>query len=313
MSAPSDVSGLPGRVDVWAVGEPLAAFSLVGRGAEARALCCLAGAELNVMVGAARLGLASAIVGRVGQDALGGWVESQLRGEGVATGAIRIDSERPTGFFYKHVDADGEPTRRYCRHGSAGSAMDESDISEQLAARGRALVISGLTTLLSSASWKAALRAARLARDAGATVLVDLNLRPGLPGSADSVQRVGSLAALASVVLGTPREYARLLQTSTGSPRWLAQQAARRWPDTDITIHDADSAGYLARGQWVSVGTTHCPVVDASGAGDAFTAGVITGVLGGASTREALALGNRCACLQVQTHGDCDGIPRGMA
>jgi len=311
-SALSNVVDVPDRADVWAVGEPLVAFSLVGRGSQARAHCCLAGAELNVMVGVARLGLASVIVGRVGQDALGAWIGSQLSGEGVATWAIRTDSERPTGFFYKDVGADGEPTRRYCRHGSAGSALDETDVPGQLATRARALVVSGLTTLLSSGSWQAALCAARLARDAGTTVLVDLNLRPGLAGSDDRVRRVRSLAEHASVVLGTPHEYAEVLEASAGSQRSLAEQGARRWPDADIVIHDAEGAGLLGQGRWTTVGTTPLPVVDASGAGDAFTAGVITGMLRGGSARDALELGNSCARAQLQTHGDCDGIPRGM-
>lgn len=297
------------------VGEPLVALSATG-GSQLELRPWLAGAEVNVAVGASRLGARPAVVGRVGDDVLGRWIVEQLVREGVDGRHVVVDPDRPTGLFVKEVDRDGEPTRRYYRGGSAGSHLAAGDLPERLLVDAGAVVLSGLTALLSSDAEGAGRRALEIAAAAAGLPVLDANLRPGLPGSTRGAEIVGSLLPLARVVLGGEAELAAIAEwAGAGAGRGrkeLAERiAALHGRDPLVVVRHRGGAGALCGGEWVErVAPPIVAVVDASGAGDAFTAGFVVARLRHAGIAECLDDGLRCAVVQVATPGDCDGVPR---
>ncbi len=136
--------------------------------------------------------------------------------------------------------------------------------------------------------------------------VLDLNLRPGLPGSALAPRHVGELVALASLVIGGRDEWQRLLGSDSGSTARLAEEAVAACPDTQVVVRDQSAAA--TAGPWGRAAAEFevVPVRDPSGAGDAFAAGLLAGLLGGRSPLDSLELGGRCGRLQVGTEGDCD-------
>src|SRR5688572_12157057 len=144
----SDIS-----LDVITVGESMALFAAeeVGPLSEVnRFTKRLAGAETNVAIGLARLGLRVAWVSRVGADSFGQFVLHSVMHEGVDCTHVAIDSQRPTGFMLKARAVEGaDPTVEYFRGGSAASALSLTDFDEEFFRTARHLHVTGITPALS--------------------------------------------------------------------------------------------------------------------------------------------------------------------
>ena len=84
----------------------------------------LAGAESNVAIGLARLGLRVSWVSRIGADSFGEFVRRAVAREQVDCTNVGVDAQRPTGFMLKARSLDGQdPKVEYFRKGSAASAL----------------------------------------------------------------------------------------------------------------------------------------------------------------------------------------------
>jgi sugar/nucleoside kinase (ribokinase family) len=115
------------ELDVITLGETMVAFAADEPGPLAEAshyTRIVAGAESNVGVGLARLGVRVAWVSRLGRDSFGDYVRRAIEREGVDCSAVVVDDTRPTGFMLKSRANDAsDPTVEYFRRGSAASAL----------------------------------------------------------------------------------------------------------------------------------------------------------------------------------------------
>ena len=135
-----------------------------------------AGAESNTAVGLARLGLRTAWVSSLGDDAAGARILDALSKESVDTRWVRCDPRRPTGMMLKDPDAGV----RYYRTGSAASAMGPDILDGVPVADAGAVLVTGVTALIGDAPHAAGLALLSAARGLR---IVDPNLRFGLWGS----------------------------------------------------------------------------------------------------------------------------------
>jgi 2-dehydro-3-deoxygluconokinase len=171
-----------GGPEVIAVGEPLIALLTAGSAPLADVDSFtrhVAGAEANVAVGLARLGHRVLYVGRVGADGFGQAIVRRLRGEEVDVSGVVVDAARRTGLMVRERRVLGPSEVVYHRSGSAGSALEPSDVDAVGAAFDGAqwLHLTGITPALSESAHAAVLRAIVLARAAGVRVSFDVNLR----------------------------------------------------------------------------------------------------------------------------------------
>jgi 2-dehydro-3-deoxygluconokinase len=266
-----------------------------------------AGAELNVAVGLAARGVPAALVGRLGDDDFGALIRSELVERGVDVTAVEIDPYRPTGHYSKATVADeaGErrTTSRYMRAGSAASAMgpDFLDDVAVAAVLGAARIIhcSGITPALSD-SCRALMRRLLTERP-GVPGLVsfDVNWREQLWLDADPAVVV-DLANRADLVLVGADEAIRV--TGTDDPAELRRVLPA--PETIVIKDGAHRAVAVDR----SGGTTVMPalrvdVVEPVGAGDAFAAGYLSGLVRGDDIATCLRRGHvgAAATLTVAT------------
>jgi len=245
----------------------------------------LAGAEANVAAGLMAWGVPAAFAGRLGDDDLGAVVRKELDAHGVDTTALQLDASRPTGSYSKVTDIDdmGEPrtSSSYRRAGSAASAMttaflDDPDVASVL---GRASVVhcSGITAALSESCQ--ALMRRLLTERPGIPGLVsfDVNWREQLwPGGDPAV--VVDLADKADLVLVGADEARRVMGTDD-------PVALRRILPHPATIVVKDGAVRAVAidpdGETISVPALRVEVVEPVGAGDAFAAGYLSGVVSG--------------------------------
>ena len=300
-------------LDVITYGEAMAMFvatetgPLAGVGQFTKRV---AGADLNVAIGLARLGFKVGWMSRVGADSFGEYVRATLSREGIDQERVMTDERYPTGFQLKSKNDDGsDPAIEYFRKGSAASHLSLADYSADYVLPARHLHLTGVAPAISASSRELAFHLAREMRAAGKTISFDPNLRPTLwPSRAAMVEGLNSLAALADWVLPGIGEGEIL--TGYTEPDDIAKfyldQGARgviiKLGAQGAYFRTADDAA-LIPGQPVA------NVVDTVGAGDGFAVGVVSALLEGKTLPQAVARGNRVGALAIQVIGDSEGLP----
>ena len=266
----------------------------------------MAGAESNVAIGLARLGHVVRWGGRVGADEVGAYILRTLRAESVIVDTVVVDQERPTGLMLAERRVAGVSRVSYYRAGSAGSALSATDAAACLVDTPRILHITGITPALSDTAAEAVTEAVYLARRAGALVSVDVNYRSKLWTPQDAHPVLSELVRKAHIVIASedelglvaPRDESEAAHelAASGVSQLVIKRGARGatvWHDGEA--HDAPAIAV--------------PVLDTIGAGDAFTAGYLSGVLDGVSPTEALRRGTVTGAFAVAAVGDWEGLP----
>ena len=268
----------------------------------------IGGAESNVCIGLVRLGHSAGWISRVGDDEFGRFVLAQLRGEGVDVSRVRIDPEAPTAVYFKERRGLGGGSVYYYRKGSAASRLQPEELDPDYFQGARVFLGSGITPALSDSCRRTLERGVQLAAEAGACFVFDPNLRLKL-WPADEARRVlRAFAAQADVVL-PGREEAEFL-TGEPDPVRAGRLLLALGPRQVVVKVGAAGAWLIERGGEVLVpGFPVERIVDPIGAGDAFAAGFIAGMLEGLPPEEAVRLGNACGAFALGVPGDYEGLP----
>ncbi len=272
----------------------------------------LGGAPCNVAIVASRLGLRASIVGAVGKDALGDALAVALAKEGVEVSSLLRLPNR-TGIAFVRRDDQGEPSFLFYRHETADMSVAPRHLRPRMARARFALL--GTSTLVCEPLRAATERFVSLARQQGAHLVVDLNVRAHLWDHGPTMRRrIASLLRHAAVVKGSAVD-ARLL----GGVRWIEEHA----PDAAIIL----TRGAESARAWGPFGEVERPAlrarcVDATGAGDAFIAGVVAvlarrGAVPGSAAfadprvfSDALDVGHMLGKLAVSKIGAVAGLDR---
>ncbi|WEK62256.1 MAG: sugar kinase [Candidatus Microbacterium colombiense] len=268
----------------------------------------LAGSEWNTAIALASAGVRTAVVSRVGDDGFGRFLTAELRRHGVDDSAVEVDDTAPTGLYVKELaprsDGAVDGTMHYYRTGSAASAMSPRTLSAPAAAallEAAALVhTSGITPAI-SASARSAQEVLFSERRGERVISFDVNWRPALWRGREEEGRalLTDLAHRADIVFCTAPDAAAVFGTDDADalralipePRYLIVTDARG----AIAFDGAESAPSAA---------IDVPVVETIGAGDAFAAGFLAGVLTGLSVTGSLARAHRIATRVLATTRD---------
>ncbi|AUU83552.1 MULTISPECIES: sugar kinase [Leclercia] len=305
---------MPNSLDVITIGEAMAMFVATHTGDLSevdRFMKRVAGAELNVATGLARLGLKVSWVSRVGNDSFGQFVLDTLKKEGIETAGVTIDDRYPTGFQLKSKVTDGtDPIVEYFRKGSAASHLSVEDFNPIGFTAARHLHLSGVAAALSASSYALLDHAAGAMKAAGKTLSFDPNLRPVLwKSEAEMVEKLNHLAFQADWVLPGLKE--GLILTGENTPEGIADFYLNRGVKAVILKTGADGAWYkTADGEQGAVAAVKVEnVVDTVGAGDGFAVGVVSALLEGKTLHQAVTRGNVIGSLAIQVQGDSEGLP----
>lgn len=264
------------------------------------------GAESNVAIGLARLGVPVTWMGRLGDDALGRLIERELRAEGV-TSAATHDPTAPTALMLKERPAAGSSAVSYYRAGSAGSRLGPEHLDVGRIREARILHVTGITAAL-GAGPRAALDAAiDAAIDGGTIVSFDVNHRSRLWDQTTATSAYREIAARADVVFAGDDE-AELL---TGEREPAAQAAAiiALGPTQAVVKLGAEGAYAFADGGTAEQLAFPVHAVDTVGAGDAFVAGYLAELLAGAPLSGRLRTAAACGAVACTAPGDWEAAP----
>ena len=270
-----------------------------------------AGAETNVAIGLARLGLKVGWASRLGTDSMGRALIATMKGEGIDCSHVVCDATQRTGFQFKGRVTDGsDPPVEYHRKGSAASHMGPDDVDVEWLRSARHLHATGVFPAISESSLRAALRTMDVMRTAGRTISFDTNLRPTLWESTEVMRHwINALASRADWVLPGIEEGSIL--TGHDKAEDIARFYRQRGASLVVVKLGKDGAYFddAVAGTGHVAGFPVEKVVDTVGAGDGFAAGVVSALLDGLDVREAVRRGAWIAARAVQTLGDTEGLP----
>lgn len=229
------------------------------------------GAPANVVVAVKKLGQSCGFMTQVGDDPFGHYLAGVLRDEGVDISGVSYSAEARTTLAFVSLGADGERDFMFYRHPAADMLMTVDDLKLELL-DDASLFHFGSITMIHEPSRSATLHAAQTAVDKGLLVSYDPNLRLPLWES--------EAAAREGMLLGF--DYANIIKISDEELEFLGGDVGALWRDrTQLILVTMGAGGATAHTRKGSVQVDGYSVksVDTTGAGDAFMAGMLVGVL----------------------------------
>ena len=282
------------------------------------------GAEANVAVSLSRLGHRTAMASSIPDNALGHACISELRRHGVDTSAIQMGAGRMGLYFLTHGAGQRPAEVLYDRANSAFALAPATTHDWNTLLRDTQwLHVSGITPAVSAEGAAAALRAMQTARAMNVNVSFDCNFRARLWGtrSSEAPRVLSELCQHADLIFGDDRDLAFMLGFNAGdvTPVERRRKAAAaafesfrslQWITyTERTRHSVDTqqlAGTLHTKDEVFT-TRPYPlhgIVDRIGAGDAFAAGILHGLITGMKPQATVEFATAAGCLKHTIPGD---------
>ena len=269
-----------------------------------------AGAEVNVAVAISRLGLKAQYFSRFGNDQLGSVMLADIKAEGVDVSlAKRVDSF--TGAMVRNPGKSAPVEISYLRKGSAASTIEPSDILDSYISSTRWLHATGITCAISESGAKTVKHALEKAAQLKVKSSFDLNIRRKL-WSEDAARKVlEPLVRDVELLIGGEDEY----QVVFGQvdPKQILAEVNKRGCKIAVMTKGDQKMRFSIDGNYEEITPPKVVAVDPVGSGDAFTGGVIAGLLSGMSAKSALEQGSICGALVASMFGDWTGIPTGVA
>jgi 2-dehydro-3-deoxygluconokinase len=269
----------------------------------------MGGAESNVAIGVARLGVPATWVGCLGNDPIGDLIERQLLAERVRCLVRR--NPAPTALMLRERRTGTAARVSYYRHGSAGSHLQPADIPAGVVEEAGVLHLSGITPALGSGPAATVRDAMRRAREAGVPVSVDLNFRSRL-WDADTAAPVFRELAVGADILFAGDDEARIALDRDASvgPETLVDALAELGPGEVVVKLGRRGAMARIDGELIEVPAVPVHAVDTVGAGDAFVAGYLASRLLGRGVSDRLSTAAVTGAFAVTVPGDWEALPR---
>lgn len=269
----------------------------------------LGGAPVNVAATAVRLGCNAAVMARVGDEAWGRYVRSELRRLGVADDFVQVDHEHVTTLVFV-ASTTGSPDFLVVRGADAylSPGVDGSGLIDHALARTRALHVS-MFALSREPARATVAEAVRRAHAQGKLVSLDPNYRPRLwPDSSVLHGLLRDLLPLTSVIKPSLDDASAIWGPGLSPQQYIAHFHEYGAPLVVLTmgkdgvlVSDGATPTFLE--------TQPIEIADATGAGDSFVAGMIMGLLEGFAPVRAARLGQRVAAAKLQGIGNTAPLP----
>ena len=248
------------------------------------------GKGANQAVAAARLGGDVALIGRLGRDDLADTIRAVLTDAGVDLTHVRTMDHVTSGVAFVSVDADGE--NAIVVSSGANEQLTPAEVDREAVALRRArIAVAQLETPL-----EAVVHFAKLCERHGIELV--LNAAPYRPLPGDLLRRVGYLVlnrdeatALTGIVVG-----------GRGDARAALVEATRMGASCVVITLGGDGCVALTADGYVEVDAYDVPVVDTTGAGDAFVGALAVSLALGSGFDDALlfaAAAGAVACAHV--------------
>jgi 5-dehydro-2-deoxygluconokinase len=280
----------------------------------------LGGSPGNISVGCRRLGLRSALISKVGYDAMGDFLLATLKQEQVDTDSVSQTKDNLTALAFLGITPPSTFPLLFYRENCADMQLSVEDLDAGQIAKATYLQLSG-TGISTDAMRKTSRKAIELAKASQTKVILDCDFRPILWGlcTADDAQNryvansevsqhYQSFLADCDLIVGTDEE----LMIAGGKPDvYEAITQIRQLTDAAIVYKKGleGSEVHLAEGKIIHADTYPVEVLNTLGAGDAFMSGLLYGLVHHESWLQSLSYGNACGAIVSTRHGCAPAMP----
>ncbi|UWQ20199.1 5-dehydro-2-deoxygluconokinase [Jannaschia sp. W003] len=267
----------------------------------------MGGSSANIAAGLVRLGCTASLVTRVSDDAVGRYCLAQLDRYGIGRTHVGLaGGEARTSLAVVEAKVEDHQSVIY-RNGAADFEMDVAEVEAVDLAPFGALVTAG-TVFAAEPSRSAAFRALERARDAGLTVIFDVDYRPySWPSPAVAEEVLSRAAALADMVVGNDEEFGFMaggIERGRDMARRLAATGA-----VAIYKRGPEGAETYRGDECMRTGVFPVEAMKPTGAGDSFLAGLLAGLADGLAFRDAVLQGSAAAAIVVTRPGCAPAMP----
>lgn len=266
----------------------------------------LGGSAANIAAGIVKLGGRAALVTTLSQDAVGRFVINELARYGVNTGHVQTaGGEARTSLAVVETRLEDCQSVIY-RNGAADFALCSADVEAIPFGAYGAVIVTG-TALAAEPSRAATFLAIELARAAGRPVILDIDYRPYSWSSAGEAAAICAQAArMSDIVVGNDVEFDVLAGGPHG--RSHAERLAAACAAVIYKMGERGSVGFTA-GESFETPVFAVAALKPTGAGDAFMAGLVTGLARGQDLRSAVRRGTAAAAITVTRVGCAPATP----
>ena len=298
-------------MDIISIGDGLITFDPVSKGPmrfvnqfERK----IGGAELNVLIGCARLGLKTGWISRLGKDEFGKHIVNTVRGEGIDVGEVFLEEGYPTSLNFKEVQESGSGKTFYYRHKSPTETITPDILPIGYIKNAKILHVTGVYPAINQNNRDVILKAIQIARENGVKVSFDPNIRLRLWTEEEARETIISYLPYVDYLLAGKEELELIFQTT--QMETIIQELSHYSCEKVVMKDGENGASVLLDGKWLHLQAPKVvKVVDTVGAGDGFDAGFLYGILQNWPIEKTLEFANTIGSMVVQVSGDNEGLP----
>ena len=267
----------------------------------------IAGAESNLAVGVSKLGHSAEWISNLGEDEFGMVVQNAVRAEGVHTEHVTFMSEYRTGLMFKQMQS-AETAVFYYRENSAASHMCAEQVTDEMIKDCKILHLTGITPVLSESCEQMIWKAMETAEKNHVMISFDPNVRRKLWKDKDYSSMLGEMTMRADIVMLGIDEGKALFGVE--DPEDILNRILEQGKAQFIALKNGAKGAIVAdRKQHITIAPYPCQCVDPIGAGDAFNAGFLCGILEGRGLEECGKMGAIAGAMATENNGDIEGYP----
>ncbi|WP_417881497.1 5-dehydro-2-deoxygluconokinase [Vibrio sp.] len=267
----------------------------------------LGGSSANICAGLCKLGMQSALVTSVSDDAVGRFCTNRLRHYGVDTQYLKVlgGEARVSLAVYESCIEDFQLV--IYRNNAVDFQVTEEDVDRVNYDNFGALITAG-TVFAAEPSRSATFRAFENARTANLPVIFDIDYRPySWPSAAVASEVLTRAGEESDLIVGNDEEFgfmAGSMDKGLAKARELAAKGK-------MVIYKMGHEGALtfADGEEIRTGIYPVTAIKPNGAGDSFMAGLLAAIAERRSLKEAVLRGSACASMVVSRPGCAPAMP----
>lgn len=257
------------------------------------------GAPANFAVGVRHLGLSSGMITKVGDDFFGNFLIKTLKDENVEISQVKITSEYKTALAFVGLDEKRSPSFSFYRSPCADIMLTPEEISEEYIKSAK-LLMCGTVSMADEPARSAIFKAIDYAKKHGLQVACDPNLREDLWHNKDPREHIFKVLKDIDIFLPSISE-AEFITEEKGEKAF--ESILELGPSIVGITRGAEGATILTKDGIFSAPSYKVDVVDTTGAGDAFAAGLITGLLTNVPLKEIPYFANAVSALKITRKG----------
>ncbi len=274
------------------------------------------GSELNVVSGAAMLGIRSAIITKLPESKMGHFIRNKIRYGNVSDDYIIYDhsDDRRLGIYY--YESGAYPRKSsviYDRAKSSFTTLSLNELPDDIYEKTKIFHISSITLALDPNLKETSIEMIKRFKAAGAYISFDVNYRAALWSEEEAKKTIESIFPYVDFLFVSEETSRRMLQR-TGTLEEIMQGYVKDYGCTLVattrrevvspTHHNFNSKIYYGGKFYEEKPYNNIEVIDRIGSGDAYLAGVLFGLIKYGTPERALEIGNALSAVKNTVLGD---------